>query len=68
VYFEALAATTPVGLSQKSPELLPPAAADSATVVRLKKIHEEKNQQHHQPPSQIHLSRQESVLTSGATP
>ena len=54
-------------MSQKPPELLPP-AADCATVVRLKRIHEEENSSITNRPARCTYPEKKSVLTSGATP
>jgi hypothetical protein len=55
-------------LHQKSPELLPPAAADWATGVRLKKIHEEESSSITNRPARSTYPKKKSVLTSEATP
>jgi hypothetical protein len=55
-------------MSQKPPELLPPAAADRATVVRLMKIHEEEKTSITNRPARSTYPEKKSVLTSGATP
>jgi hypothetical protein len=57
-----------MNLHQKSPELLPPAAADCATVVRLIKIHEEPKSSITNRPPRPTYPRKKSVLTSEATP
>jgi hypothetical protein len=55
-------------MSQKPSELLPPAAADWATVVRLKKIHKEEDGSIINRPARSTYPEKKSVLTSGATP
>ena len=55
-------------LHQKSPELLPPAAADCATGVRLIKIHKEHKSSITNRPARSTYPKKKSVLTSGATP
>jgi hypothetical protein len=57
-----------MNLHQKSPQLLPPAAADCATVVRLIKIHEEQKSNITNRPARSTYPKKKSVLTSGATP
>jgi hypothetical protein len=52
---------------QKSPELLPPAAADCATVVRLTKIHEEQKSSITNRSARSIYPKKKSVLTSEAT-
>jgi hypothetical protein len=55
-------------LHQKTPELLPPAAADRITGVRLIKTHEEKKSSITNRPARPTYPRKKSVLTSEATP
>src|ERR1039458_10688351 len=57
-----------MNLHQKSPELLPPAAADCATGVRLIKIHEEEKTRITTRSARSTYPKKKSVLTSEATP
>jgi hypothetical protein len=53
---------------QKTPERLPPAAADRVAGVRLTKIHEEEKSSITNRPARPTYPEKKSVLTSGATP
>ena len=53
---------------QKSPELLPPAAADRVAGVRLTQIHEEEHSSITNCPASSIYPKKKSALTSGATP
>jgi hypothetical protein len=55
-------------MHQKSPELLPPAAADCATGVRLIKIHEKEKTRITNRSARSTYPKTKSVLTSEATP
>jgi hypothetical protein len=55
-------------MQQKSPELLPPAAADCATGVRLIKIHEEEKTRITNRSARSTYPKKKSVLTSETTP
>src|ERR1039458_6974850 len=57
-----------MNLHQKSPELLPPAAADCATGVRLIKIHKEEKTRITNRSARSTYPKKKSVLTSEATP
>src|ERR1039457_1318818 len=57
-----------MNLHQESPELLPPAAADRATVVRLIKTHEKPKSSITNRPARPTYPREKSVLTSEASP
>jgi hypothetical protein len=55
-------------MHQKTPELLPPTAADCATGVRLNKIDEEENRSITNRPARPTYPKKKSVLTSEASP
>jgi hypothetical protein len=57
-----------MSMHQKSPTLLPPAAADCATGVQLNKIDEEEKSSITNRTARPTYPRKKSVLTSEATP